>query len=125
MFSRRNVLTAGLAAPLLASAPARPLSAADTVGACRANLARLFPNSLDAARALGARCANGQPLAALLEGLCETAADRERLARGPVKDVRAMLDAKIRADFISGRTRRIDGWVLSETETRLFAFLAG
>lgn len=35
-----------------------------------------------------------------------------------------MLDARIRRDFSEGRTRLIDGWVLSETEARLFAILA-
>ena len=123
MFSRRKVIAAGLAAPVLASTI--PLAAADTVAACRANLARLFPNSLDAARALGARCGTGEPIAALLDGLCETADDRQRIAYGSAEDVGAMLHAKIRADFALGRTRRIDGWVLSETETRLFAILAG
>jgi hypothetical protein len=123
LFSRRNVIAAGLAVPLLASA--RTADATDSVAACRANLARLFPRSLDAARKLGARCGDGQPLTALLDRLCETAADRERLACGPADDLGAMLGARIRADFTLGRTRRVDGWVLSETEARLFAILAG
>lgn len=123
LFSRRNVLAAGLAAPFLASG--RPSAAADPIAACQANLARLFPNSLDAARALGARCGGDEPVATLLDRLCEGPDDRERLACAPTEDLAAMLDARIRSDFAQGRTRRIDGWVLSETETRLFAILAG
>jgi hypothetical protein len=122
LFSRRIVLAAGLAAPVIASA--RPVSASDSVAACRATLARLFPNSLADARAIGARCADGQPAAVLIDRLCGSAAVREHLARGPAEEVRTMLDARIRRDFSEGRTRLIDGWVLSETEARLFAILA-
>ena len=122
LFSRRSVLAAGLSAPLLASP--RSASAGDSVAACRANLARLFPNSLHAARAIGARCADGQPAATLLERLCGSTAQRERLARLPADELRAILDARIRQDFTEGRTRLVDGWVLAETEARLYAILA-
>lgn len=122
MLSRRNVLAAGLAAPLLTQAHA---SAADPVAACRASLARLFPNSIDAARALGAACHHDGDVATLIHALCPSADERRQLAAGSVDELRAMLDTKIRADFTEGRTRRIDGWVLSETETRLYAILAG
>jgi len=99
--------------------------AADPLAACRANLARLFPNSLQAVRALGARCGDGRPAEALLDALCDKVVNRDRLACGPSDDLRAIFDARIRADFAQGRTRRIDGWVLSETEVRLYAVLAG
>jgi hypothetical protein len=70
------------------------------------------------------RC-RARDVATLIQALCPRAEERHRLAVASVDELRAMLDAKIRADFTEGRTRRIDGWVLSETETRLFAILAG
>jgi hypothetical protein len=123
LLSRRNVLAAGLATPFVTQA--HPSAAADPIAACRASLARLFPNSIDAVRALGAACHQGDDAATLIHALCPRADERRRLAAASVDELGAMLDAKIRADFTDGRTRRIDGWVLSETETRLFAILAG
>ena len=42
----------------------------------------------------------------------------------PLDELRVAIATKIRADYVHGRTRRVDGWVLSETETRLFAIIA-
>ena len=44
-------------------------------------------------------------------------------ALGP-SALRAELADRIRADFIAGRTVRLDGWMLSATETRLMALAA-
>lgn len=91
---------------------------------CRDRLARLFPNSLDAARALGRACGDGSNPETLLDRLCDTPEARRRLASAPIRELRVAMETKIRADYTHGRTRRIDGWVLSETETRLFAIIA-
>jgi hypothetical protein len=123
VFSRRNVLAASAAAPFLASS--RQPSADDALSACRASLARLFPNSLDHARALGRACgAVVQDAVAPLDGLCRER-DHRWIADAPLETLRAEIDAQIRADYAQGRTRRVDGWMLSLTETRLFAILAG
>ena len=122
MFSRRAALAAGFAA--LFFLRCRPASAKDSFAACRDRLARLFPNSLDAARALGRACGDGSNPETLLDGLCDTPEARRRLASVPLGELRVAMESKIRADYTHGRTRRIDGWVLSETETRLFAIIA-
>lgn len=121
MFSRRTALAAGLAAPFFARS--RRSAAADSFVACRDRLAALFPNSLDAARALGKVCSEGCSAETLLDRLCD-AGSREELASASLDELRAAIDAKIRADYRQGRTRRIEGWMLSETETRLFAIVA-
>jgi hypothetical protein len=123
LFSRRSALASGLAAAVLAQA--RVAAADETAALCRASLATLFPNSLNAARALGHLCReNGQTAETLLLQLCETPEERWRLACAPTDEIRATIEAKIRADYVSGRVRRIDGWVLSRTETWIFALLA-
>jgi hypothetical protein len=123
LFSRRKVLAASAAVPFLID-PTKA-SAEDTLAACRASLARLFPNSLDQARALGRICgAGGQDAEALLDQICDETLDRRRLAGARPEALRAAISERIRADYAHGRTHRIDGWVLSRTETRIFAILA-
>lgn len=122
MFSRRTALAGGLAAPLLFRSS--PSLAKDSCAASQEQFARLFPNSLAAARALGRECGNGRGLDTLLDGLCQTSQERKRLASVPLDELRVAIATKIRADYVHGRTRRVDGWVLSETETRLFAIIA-
>jgi hypothetical protein len=118
------MLAASAAAPFLAHPTRAP--ADDTLAACRASLARLFPNSLDQARALGRICGAGvQDAEALLDQICDEALDRRRLAGAPREALRAAIGERIRADYAHGRTHRIDGWVLSRTEARIFAILAG
>ncbi len=85
----------------------------------------MFGTSLDAARTIAASCASRpDPLSDLIDALCSDAGARETLANGSPDQVRALLDEKIRKDFRAGRVRRIDGWVLSETEIRLFSIAA-
>jgi hypothetical protein len=38
--------------------------------------------------------------------------------------IRARISERIRADFAAGRTRTVDGWLLSVTETHLYALAA-
>lgn len=121
LFSRRTALAAGFAAPFFVRSRH---SAADSFAACRDRLAALFPNSLDAARALGGVCGEDCSAETLLDRLCETPGGRGQLASASPDELRAAIDAKIRADYRQGRTRRIEGWMLSETETRLFAIIA-
>lgn len=60
----------------------------------------------------------------LLQQICPSPEERRCLTCGPADEVRAMIDSKIRADYAHGRARPISGWVLSQTEIRLFAILA-
>jgi hypothetical protein len=120
------MLAGSFAAPFFAD---RTLPIASSrIGAeltCRAAIDRIFPTSRDAARELAAMCGTcGQPAPDLIDALCSKSGDRETLASGSQERVRALLDGKIRADFRAGRTRRVDGWVLSETEIRLFSIVA-
>ena len=122
MFARRNVLAASAAASFLAST-GQSSAADDTPAACRASLARLFPNSLHHACALGRACAaqaHGESMP--LDDLCGS--DRRWIAQAPLHTLRTAINERIRADYAQGRTRRIDGWVLSRTEIELFTILA-
>jgi len=121
LVTRRAALAGGLAAPFLLRA--RRSFAEDSFAACRGQLAQLFPNSLDAARALGQACGVGSNPESLLDRLCETPDGRRRLASAPLDELRRTMERKIHADYVYGHTRRIDGWVLSETETRIFAII--
>ncbi|HEX2116842.1 MAG TPA: hypothetical protein VHM01_20750 [Alphaproteobacteria bacterium] len=124
ILSRRKVLAASAAA-LFLTRPSKA-STEDTLVACRASLARLFPNSLGQARALGRICgADTQGAEALLDQICQETLDRRRLVGAPLEALRAAIGERIRVDYAHGRTRRIDGWVLSQTEIRIFAILAG
>ena len=43
---------------------------------------------------------------------------------GQVEDLRARLQARIRDDFAHGRTVAVEGWILAESEVRLYALAA-
>lgn len=129
MFSRRQIMAGALTVPFFPAGLTSAHGVAPDTAACLANLARLFPASLDAACQLGAVCRTcDEPpasRAALIDALCPDPSSRALVAHGPDEAVRLWADAKIRADFADGRIMRIDGWILSETEVRLFSLLAG
>ena len=51
--------------------------------------------------------------------------ERDRLAASPVRaQVHGWLRTRIREDFSAGRTVTVDGWVLADTEARLYALAA-
>jgi hypothetical protein len=58
--------------------------------------------------------AQGEALAALIF------ASLPRAARGAA-DLRPLLRARVHADFAEGQVVRLDGWILSRTESRLAA----
>ena len=128
MFSRRHVVAGALAVPFFPTSPATSYDAAQEIAECCASLARLFPSSLDAVRGLGLVCRecgdSSTARAALIDALCPDAQTRALVARGNDEEVRCWADAKIRADFAAGRVARLDGWVLAETEVRLYTLLA-
>ena len=74
---------------------------------------------LEAARAVG-RAMRDQGLSAV--GVFEGAAvcDTSR----PLAERRRLLREQVRADFAAGRTRRAEGWILSETEAMLCVAIA-
>jgi hypothetical protein len=120
------MLAGGLAASFFAdTAIARASEHCTSDLACRASVRRMFSTSLDAARTISESCAGRpEPLPTLIDALCCDAGARETLANGSPEQVRAFLGEKIQKDFRAGRVRRVDGWVLSETEIRLFSIAA-
>jgi hypothetical protein len=50
--------------------------------------------------------------------------ERDRLAAGDPAQVHGWLRTRIREDFGAGRTVTVDGWVLADTEARLYALAA-
>ena len=91
-------------------------------------LAALFPHARASARALGIACRRAGACAGtpqvLAEQVCADPAERHRLTRCSVEELQAWIDARIRADFTEGRIVRVEGWMLSETEARLYALVA-
>ena len=91
--------------------------------ACR--IASIFSRPVSAAR-VGRVYLRDHPDEASLDRLLQRlaagwpggAAQIERLSNG---QLRRRLQRKIRADFAAGRTVRVQGWVLAESEARLFA----
>lgn len=67
-----------------------------------------------------------------LETLPPSAANPQRLLRAVVgerhginaDDLKSVVQSRIRRDFTDGAMIRVDGWLLSETETRLYALAA-
>lgn len=120
------MLAGGIAASFFAdTAFARASEHCASDLACRASIRRMFSTSLDAAQTIAASCAGRpEPIPVLIDALCNEAGARETLASGSPEQIRALLEAKIRKDFRAGRVRRVDGWVLSETEIRLFSIAA-
>lgn len=124
---RRSLLAmlAGLGAMLGSSARAAGIVANDPLPN---RLAALFPHARESARVLGAACrragaCTGTPQI-LAEQMCADPAERHRLARCGIEELRAWIDARVRADFAEGRIVRVEGWMLSETEARLYALIA-
>ena len=50
--------------------------------------------------------------------------ERDRLAAGDRAQVHGWLRTRIREDFSAGRTVTVDGWVLADTEAKLYALAA-
>ena len=86
-------------------------------------LSRLFGDA-DAVRAVGTVCRGcaGQPTVGALAADLGTAVGD--LATLDPAVLRRRVDHRVRADFGAGRTVSVDGWVLSRTETRLYALIA-
>jgi len=59
---------------------------------------------------------------ALVDSIFGTA--RERLAAQDRTQVHGWLRSRIREDFSAGRTVTVDGWVLADTEAKLYALAA-
>jgi len=121
--ARRAVLQviAGAAGALLL-----PFGSADATTAERralGALSRLFGDA-DAVRAVGTVCRGcaGQPTVGALAADLGTAVGD--LATLDPAVLRRRVDHRVRADFGAGRTVSVDGWVLSRTETRLYALIA-
>jgi hypothetical protein len=127
--SRRDILRqlacGGLMIALPASALARPAGTLSPPLAAR--LGRLFSNR-ESARVIGRRYLALRPEEANLNRLtaliCRTPENRARLAHASSEQLRGFLSEQQRIDFEHGRTVNIEGWVLSETETRLCAIAA-
>jgi hypothetical protein len=121
------MLAGGFAAPFFADTSlARASDYCTSDLACRASIRRMFGASLDSARAIASAC-NGaaEPLPALIDALCDNdAGTREILAIGSPEQISDLLEQKMRADFRAGHVKRVEGWVLSDTELRLFSIAA-
>jgi hypothetical protein len=117
-FTRRATL--GLAAGCGVAALI-PLAAVGTEGLA-ARAVRLFSSPHHAAR-VGLsciRCGDGRATReALVEDLFGT--DRQELARADDAQVHGWLRTRIRRDFSAGETIKVEGWILSRTEARLYA----
>lgn len=128
--TRRTAL-AGLAAatglaavaPSPAGAFALPERAGDRDLADRA--LRMFSRPNDARR-VGFACQGHADLCGPREVLVDTifGAERDRLAGSADAEIHAWLRGRIRRDFAEGRTVKVEGWVLAETEARLYALAA-
>jgi hypothetical protein len=128
--ARRRFLGLAAGAAALAAFPAAAeaaaASAADELALAR-RLAGLFAAPESAAE-VGRRYLRAVPQEASLRRLVAAIAEEPegagRLdALGPAA-LRSELAARIRADFAAGRLVRLDGWMLSATETRMMALAA-
>ncbi len=108
---------------LLAPVTAAAAGADSTERRALAALSRAFADP-GPARAVGAACLDGTGRPAigdLAADLGTTVADLAALDR---RALRRRLGHAIRADFSAGRVVAVEGWVLSRTETRLYALIA-
>jgi hypothetical protein len=131
-FTRRTAL-AGLAAaagvmavttPGGAQAFALPERAGDSELA-KAALS-MFSSQKDVRR-VGMACQGRAGLCLSKQALVDSifGTERERLAAAPDRaQVHGWLRGRIREDFSAGRTVTVDGWVLADTEAKLYALAA-
>lgn len=122
--SRRDALVL-IAAAAAASAP---VASHVPVGDMESAILAVFGNRVAAGRlghavlaALPASAGRATLRGAILDDLALGDGDA---ARAGVDEIRARLSQRVRADFAAGRTRTVDGWVLSVTETHLYALAA-
>jgi hypothetical protein len=130
-FTRRAALAGLAAGGLMAAIPARrvqaftlPERAGD--GDLAKTALSMFRNPYDVRRVAMAcqgraeLCLSKQALVVSIFG-----AERKRLAAAPDRtQVHGWLRSRIREDFSAGRTVTVDGWVLAETEAKLYALAA-
>jgi hypothetical protein len=125
---RRFLLGACAVAVPVALAPLKPWRAIVEVTGARTPAARLagLLAHRDSARSLGRAALAALPgattppaLAAAV--LADLPGDAAALAAASDDDLRALVAARVREDFDSGDTVRVDGWILSCTEARLCA----
>lgn len=124
---RREILMAlGLAGLGAALGPARAWAGllARSAALAPQDLVRTLGNPASAAR-IGRAClaehgseGSAEELTALLERSLAARARRSR------RSLRAALSQRMRDDFAAGSTVRVQGWVLSRTEVRLFTVVA-
>lgn len=69
-------------------------------------------------RSMGQESKREMVLKALLSSLSPP--ERISLEKGSVEEVRTLFRGRIHRDFEEGRTVSVEGWVLSQTELRLF-----
>jgi hypothetical protein len=90
---------------------------------------RLFSSPRDVRR-VGAAChgdmavcqSPAQTRAGLIDAIF--GGERDRLAASGDAEVHGWLRGRVREDFAAGRTVTVEGWVLAETEARVYALAA-
>ena len=112
--ARRTLLAVALALAV-------PFRRSAAEGALPARLAGLFRHP-DSARAVGAAYLRQNPDEADAERLAALLGPDLGESEGPA--LASRLAARQRADFTTGRTVVVEGWVLSLTEARICALLA-
>lgn len=126
--SRRNLIIAASAffmAPVL-----RVLGTSQAGGDAELTqrLVRLFPNSLRGAQAVGAACLRNEgrvpSTGELLERLCPDSGQRRVLAVAGDDELRGWISQRVRRDFAEGRTVTVQGWILAQSETTVYALTA-
>ena len=78
-------------------------------------------------RRVGMACQGRAELCLSKQALVDSifGAERDRLAAAPDRaQVHGWLRSRIREDFSAGRTVTVDGWVLADTEAKLYALTA-
>lgn len=103
---------------------AAPLPSSDQTLASHA--LKIFSNPQSARRLGASCCAHEGYISQNILVQSVFGAERHRLATASHAEVRDWLHARIRQDFADGRTVTVGGWVLSETETKVYmlAFMA-
>jgi hypothetical protein len=126
--SRRRLLRASIATTALATGPIFAGAALRRDAAPEAvdRLAALLPAA--SAAAVGRAYLANAPDVAGLDGVRSALLLRIPALAEPRRvsdqDLRALLEARTRADFGVGDIARVDGWILATTETLLCAYVA-